>query len=73
MVISAQASRLPQILDAAAAQEADLVVIDTAPRAEQGALAAAKAADLVLIPCRPAVLRPGNGRYDGRPGAPGRE
>ena len=55
VVISAQATRLPQILDAAAAQGADLVVIDTAPRAEQGALAAAKAADLVLVPCRPAI------------------
>ena len=30
-------------------------MIDTAPRAEQGALAAAKAADLVLVPCRPAI------------------
>ena len=55
VVISAQATRLPHILEAAAAQGADLVVIDTAPRAEQGALAAAKAADLVLIPCRPAI------------------
>ena len=55
VVISAQATRLTQILDAAAAQGADLVVIDTAPRAEQGALAAAKVADLVLVPCRPAI------------------
>ena len=55
VVISAQATRLTQILDAAAVQGADLVVIDTAPRAEQGALVAAKAADLVLVPCRPAI------------------
>ncbi len=55
VVISAQATRLPRILEAAEAQGADLVIIDTAPRAEQGALAAAKAADLVLIPCRPAI------------------
>ena len=55
VVISAQASRLPRILEAAAGQGAGLVVIDTAPRAEQGALAAARAADLVLIPCRPAI------------------
>ncbi|MCY3732549.1 MAG: AAA family ATPase [Rhodospirillaceae bacterium] len=35
---------------------AGLVVIDTAPRAEASALAAARAADLVLIPCRPALV-----------------
>ena len=55
VVISAQASRLPKILEGAEAGGADLVVIDTAPRAEQAALAAARAADLVLVPCRPAV------------------
>ena len=55
VVISAQASRLRQVLDAAKGGGADLVVIDTAPRAEQAALAAARVADLVLIPCRPAV------------------
>ena len=55
VVISAQAARLPKILEAAREQGADLVVIDTAPRAEQGALAAAQIADLVLIPCRPAI------------------
>ena len=55
VVISAQASRLPQVLDAANSGGADLVIIDTAPRAEQAALAAARSADLVVIPCRPAV------------------
>ena len=55
VVITALAARLPRILDAAADQGADLVIIDTAPRAEQGSLAAAKAADLVLVPCRPAI------------------
>ncbi|MDE0175414.1 MAG: ParA family protein [Defluviicoccus sp.] len=34
----------------------DLAVIDTAPHAEGGALAAARAADLVVIPCRPALF-----------------
>lgn len=34
----------------------DLAIIDTAPHAESGALAAARAADLVLIPCRPATF-----------------
>lgn len=55
VVISAQAARLPRILEAAEGEGADLVVIDTAPRAEQAALAAAKAADLVIVPCRPAI------------------
>jgi chromosome partitioning protein len=33
-----------------------LTVIDTAPHTESPALAAARAADLILIPCRPAIL-----------------
>ncbi len=55
VVLPAQPPRLARILDAAAAQGVDLAVVDTAPRVEQSAVAAAKAADLVLIPCRPAV------------------
>ena len=54
-VVSAQPPRLGRILEAAAAQGVDLAVLDTAPRAEQGAIAAARAAHLVLVPCRPAV------------------
>ena len=53
-VVSAQASRLPGLLEQAAAQDADLVIIDSAPNADTASLAAAKAADLILIPCRPA-------------------
>ena len=33
----------------------DLAVIDTAPHASAGALAASKLADLVLVPCRPSA------------------
>ena len=55
VVLSAQPPRLARVLDAAAAQGVELAVIDTAPRVEQSAVAAAKAADLVLIPCRPAI------------------
>ena len=55
VVVSTQPARLEHVLDAAREQGADLLVIDTPPRAEQAALAAAKAADLVLIPCRPAI------------------
>ena len=55
-VTSAQAARLPKILEAAKDAGADLIVIDTPARSESTALAAAKCADLVLIPCRPSVF-----------------
>ena len=35
---------------------ADLVVIDTAPHSESAALAAARAADLALVPLRPGLF-----------------
>ena len=55
-VVSAQAARLPNLLEQAAAQSADLVIIDSAPNADAASLAAARAADLILIPCRPAAF-----------------
>ena len=55
-VISTQAMRLAQVLKTAEVHGASLVLIDTAPHAESAALAAARAADLILIPCRPAIL-----------------
>ncbi len=55
-VVSAQAARLPQVREAASKAGAVLAVIDTAPHSESAALAAARAADLILIPCRPAIL-----------------
>jgi chromosome partitioning protein len=55
-VVSAQATRLPGLLKEAAAQSADLVIIDSAPNADAASLAAARAADLILIPCRPAAF-----------------
>ncbi len=48
------AQRLSRALEAVS--YCDLVVIDTAPHAEGAALAAARAADIVLIPCRPAYF-----------------
>jgi chromosome partitioning protein len=56
IVISAQASRLHEVLKAAEENGAALVILDTAPHSESSALAAARAADLILIPCRPGVL-----------------
>ena len=55
-VVSSQASRLEEVIGVSRANGAELVIIDTAPHSESSALAAARAADLVLIPCRPAIL-----------------
>ncbi len=55
-VISAQATRLPELLKEAEAHGAELVIIDTPARSEAPALAAARAADLILIPCRPSIV-----------------
>lgn len=56
VVVSAQAARLEQVLRAAAEHGAALAVIDTAPHSESTSLAAARQADLVLVPSRPAIL-----------------
>jgi len=56
VVISAHASRLAEVIETARAHGAHFCIIDTAPHSETTALAAAKVADLVLIPCRPAVF-----------------
>lgn len=56
VVVPAQASRLPSLLKQAAAQEADLVIIDSAPNADVASVAAVRAADLIIIPCRPATF-----------------
>src|SRR5450755_1541725 len=55
-VVSAQAARLPSLLEQAESQSAGLVIIDSAPNADAASLAAARAADLILIPCRPAAF-----------------
>ncbi|KMO32912.1 ParA family partition ATPase [Methylobacterium aquaticum] len=55
-VIGDHAERLPNLIEAAQANGADLLVIDTAPNADRASLAAARAADLILIPCRPAAF-----------------
>lgn len=55
-VVSAQAARLQAVMEAAKENGADVCIIDTAPHSESAALAAARVADLILIPCRPAIL-----------------
>ena len=54
-VISGHADQLPALLTAARDAGANLAIIDTAPHSTDAALAAARAADLVLIPCRASV------------------
>ena len=53
VVIPAKTATLGRTLEKAATHGAELAVIDTPPLAEAEARAAAKAADLVLVPCRP--------------------
>lgn len=55
-VVAAPSSRLPQLIEAAAKGGAALIVIDTPPHADQSALHAMRAADLVLVPVRPSAL-----------------
>ena len=55
VIISVQPARLRNVLATARENGADLVFIDTPARLEQSAIAAAEAADLILIPCRPTI------------------
>ena len=56
VVVPIPSTRLPHAVQAARDGNAALVLIDTAPHASDVALAAAEAADLVLIPCRAGIL-----------------
>jgi cellulose biosynthesis protein BcsQ len=55
-VVACPATRLNVTLEAAKASGARFAFIDTAPHAESPALAAARSADLVVIPTRPGIL-----------------
>jgi chromosome partitioning protein len=55
LVIDAQPSRLANALQKAKEGGIGLAVIDTPPRSAEAALAAARAADLVVIPVRPQI------------------
>ena len=52
-VVSCQASRLSQVMEAAKAQGVELVIIDTPGKSSEAAIAAAKVADRVLLPIQP--------------------
>ena len=65
-------ARLRPTLDAARARRVATVVLDTPPRSETAALEAARAADLVVVPCRPQIVDLEDGADDdpaARPGA----
>jgi len=55
-VLRATAAELPRLLARARDQQADLVVLDTAGRADETARQVVALADLVLVPCRPSLL-----------------
>ena len=76
IVTSTPAARLTAVLTAAQASGAGIAVLDTAPHAADAALAAARASDFVLIPCRPSTADLGAigasidlTRIAGKPGA----
>ena len=56
VVLSAHASRLRREVTRVAIIGGEMLYLDTAPHSDGSALEAAKLADLVLIPCRPAIL-----------------
>src|SRR5215470_17645449 len=56
VVVSAQPNRLAIVLGEAGKHGAELVLIDTSPNSETASLTAARAADYILIPCRPHLL-----------------
>ena len=55
-VVSLQASRLGKVLEGVARDGTALALIDTAPHSADAAVAAAEAADLILVPCRAGIL-----------------
>jgi chromosome partitioning protein len=55
-VVAAKAPTLTRTLQKAASLGAELIVIDTPPLAQAEAAEAVRAADLILIPCRPAAF-----------------
>ena len=56
VVLSAHASRLPNEIKRVKDAGCEMLFLDTAPHSDSAALEAIKHADLVLVPCRPAIL-----------------
>lgn len=55
IVVDAQPARLHKALEKAEQGGVELAIIDTPARSEQASLAAARLADLIVIPCRPQI------------------
>lgn len=55
-VMAVPSSRLKKTLEMAKEHEAAVVILDTAPHSEGTALEAARAADLILVPCQPSIM-----------------
>lgn len=56
VVISAHAARLAQEMERVEQGGGQMLFIDTAPHSDSAALAAARASDLVLVPCLPNIF-----------------
>ena len=56
VVVAAKAATIQRRLDQAREAGAELVIIDTPPLAQSEAREAARAADMIIIPCRPAAF-----------------
>lgn len=56
VVVSAHSTRLPQEMNNAREAGVEVLILDTAPHSDAVALAAARAADLVIVPCKPNIL-----------------
>ena len=56
LVIDTQPARIEGVVERARDMGVDLLLVDTAGRTEQAALAAARVADLVLVPLQPSVV-----------------
>ena len=55
-VLSIQPSRLAKVMQEAIGIGTDILILDTAPHSESASLEAARAADLILIPCQPTIM-----------------
>lgn len=56
VVVSAHSSRLAQEIENARSAGVEVLILDTAPHSDRVAVDAARAADLVIVPCKPNIL-----------------
>lgn len=56
VTIALPATRIKKAIETSQNSDADLVIIDSAPMSESATIAAARASDFVLVPCRASIL-----------------